>query len=268
MTNKTAMTKLEIKQRIFDELAEHGAHVTDASPSDGYFIYEFGDNSVYHFRIKGCARWKFGLWIVDTESGKYRISLFGHWDDWIDKFKPTATAIATDLVWSPDEDGAIETLNRFVWVFYYDYLGNIQKSPRIARYFYGYHLPQVNLLVAHIKDTFFYRVQLPVMQWYERKCMTYILKVIAPIYRFKLGWSDVDIAVKENKSYMFPTHDFRIVCLKDVDSNEETYRPIYDKYVKGMGMRLLNLFDRNNYVSVFMCYNHDDHRGFYFTNNK
>ena len=87
--------RTQIKNCVFDILKNEGFTVTNVEELNGYFIFEIGEKSVYHFNIKEIKNWKFGLWIVDTKDDDghdvYSISLFGDKEYWIDKFKPSAS---------------------------------------------------------------------------------------------------------------------------------------------------------------------------------
>lgn len=96
--------RTQIKKCVFNILKDAGFTVTNVEELDGYYIFDFGEKSVYHFSIKEIKNWKFGLWIVDTKDDDeidiYRIALFGDKVDWIDKFKPSAVSI-TDTIEIP-----------------------------------------------------------------------------------------------------------------------------------------------------------------------
>lgn len=96
--------RTQIKKCIFKILKDVGFTITNVEELDGYYIFDFGEKSVYHFNIKEIKNWKFGLWIVDTKDDDeidiYRIALFGDKVDWIDKFKPSAVSI-TDTIEIP-----------------------------------------------------------------------------------------------------------------------------------------------------------------------
>lgn len=123
----------QIKKCIFSILNDAGFTVKNVQGLDGYFIFNFGEKSVYHFNIKEIKNWKFGLWIVDTTDDDghdiYSISLFGDKVDWIDKFKPSATPV-TDTIKIPisffndnessDEDVSYEIKCELSWDFMKD----------------------------------------------------------------------------------------------------------------------------------------------------
>lgn len=93
--------RTQIKNCVFNILKDAGFTITNVEELDGYYIFDFGEKSVYHFDIKEIKNWKFGLWIVDTKDDSgfdiYRIALFGDKVDWIDKFKPSAVPVTNTI---------------------------------------------------------------------------------------------------------------------------------------------------------------------------
>jgi hypothetical protein len=102
--NNMLKHRTQIKKCVFNILKDAGFTISNVKELDGYFIFNFGEKSVYHFDIKEIKNWKFGLWIVDTKDDNgfdiYRITLFGDKEDWIDKFKPSAVPV-TDTIEIP-----------------------------------------------------------------------------------------------------------------------------------------------------------------------
>lgn len=133
-TNLENMLKhrIQIKNCVFDILKNEGFTVKNVEELNGYFIFEIGEKSVYHFNIKEIKNWKFGLWIVDTKDDGhdvYSISLFGDKEYWIDKFKPSATPVTNTIEIpisffndneSSDEDVSYEIKCELSWDFMKD----------------------------------------------------------------------------------------------------------------------------------------------------
>lgn len=53
-TNLENMLKhrIQIKNCIFDILKDNGFTITNVEELNGYFIFEIGEKSVYHFKLK------------------------------------------------------------------------------------------------------------------------------------------------------------------------------------------------------------------------
>lgn len=108
----------EIAEQVFDYMISVGFKPYDIEWGNGYFIFDMGDDSVIHFRVKGVSKhWKFGMW-VDSETlsmdeeqmekertldgmryGDRRkvVRFFAQWDTCIDKFKPTRSDLLVDI---------------------------------------------------------------------------------------------------------------------------------------------------------------------------
>lgn len=59
------MTKnREIADFMLSKMKELGFKPYDISYGNGYFLFDYGEDSVVHFRLKGLWKhWKFGMWI-------------------------------------------------------------------------------------------------------------------------------------------------------------------------------------------------------------
>lgn len=110
------MTKnREIAELIFSKMKEYGYEPYDISYGNGYFIFDMGDDSVVHFRVKKVWKhWKFGMWIDsklldasgDDKKQYNLVSVFAQYDTQIDKFKPTRSELLVEFKaedWSEEE---------------------------------------------------------------------------------------------------------------------------------------------------------------------
>lgn len=172
------VSKTKIKEECFNLLKEHGFTVTDVSVGNGYFLFEFGKNSVVHFKIKEIPYWLFGLWILkDKEKKVYTIQFFGEKIDWIDKFKPSRTTISSSA-----DDGSDEIYYRVPFVFTkknmtnypsmdmavfheIDKLQRLKKNRRIAEY--GMSGTNLSFLKWLWDEISFYDIEKPVTDLYE-----------------------------------------------------------------------------------------------------
>ena len=105
------MTKnREIAENIFSNMRKLGYKPYDINYGDGYFIFDMGEDSVVHFRIKNVWKsWRFGMWInsenldkteeITDENRKDNlvVRLFCQNEDWLDKFKPTRSALCVEF---------------------------------------------------------------------------------------------------------------------------------------------------------------------------
>lgn len=87
----------KIAIQILNMFAENGFPTYNVEYMDGYFIFDIGEDSVIHFRVKGVwSGWKFGMWI-NSEDKEKTVELFVQHDDNIDKFKPTRSSIVEEF---------------------------------------------------------------------------------------------------------------------------------------------------------------------------
>lgn len=118
----------EIAEIIFDAIRKMGYKPYNIDYGDGYFIFDMGQDSVVHFRLKGVWKhWKFGMWVSSEYlDEKYReeekgrtyderyevVQLFAQYDTQIDKFKPSRSALCVKYYaseWNKHIDGTYKS---------------------------------------------------------------------------------------------------------------------------------------------------------------
>ena len=73
---------------------ECGISIYNINSGNGYFLFEFGEDTVWHFRVKECPKaFKFGIWLFQDKND-LKVNLFGELEWLIDKFKPSQTAFS------------------------------------------------------------------------------------------------------------------------------------------------------------------------------
>ncbi len=103
------MTNKEIAELMFSKMKKFGFTPYDIDYGNGYFLFEMGENSVVHFKIKEVWKnWKFGMWIDSNELNDYNeeenedtsyekepnvVQLFCQHEHLLDKFKPSRSAL-------------------------------------------------------------------------------------------------------------------------------------------------------------------------------
>jgi len=93
---------------IVKVLEDNGYHIENLNECDGYFIFDFGGNSVNTFHLKEIPKWKFGLWwtILDEEDGRYiSAELFTQFEKDIDKFKPSRSTFLETMRFKLNKSG-------------------------------------------------------------------------------------------------------------------------------------------------------------------
>ena len=146
-TSRDQMTKDIVKQ-FKQELKNNDFTILDEWWPDGY-LYD-GDVSMFHFKLKECPDWCFGLWVSGKyhDENAYLIEVFGQPTHYIDKFKPQASHFL-------EKDGFNQS-NEIYWTDILRMLEYIKKNPYLAWYrdVYGvdYNLEYISPEIA--KETF------------------------------------------------------------------------------------------------------------------
>ena len=121
----------KIKNAFFNVLKEHDFTVENIEESNGYYLFEFGEKTVFHFNIKEIKKWKFGLWIRDgKKKDSFRLEFFGDKIDWIDKFKPTASTLSHDNEYTV-KDFNKSSLEEELTFFYYGFCKHLRQLKRM-----------------------------------------------------------------------------------------------------------------------------------------
>lgn len=87
---KNKLMKKNNTERMQEILAKIKEHFTlkTVKYGDGYFFMYLGQHSVCHFTLEETPEWTYAIWL-----SKEGFDLFGEYDDFIDKFKPSRTYI-------------------------------------------------------------------------------------------------------------------------------------------------------------------------------
>jgi hypothetical protein len=134
------MTNKEIAEFMLNKINSFGFKPYKVDYGNGYFVFEMGDNSVVHFRLKGVWKhWKFGMWIntkcldenyrketqekyprgdgKEWEADDFKVvQVFCQYDHIIDKFKPAASTLCTDINYQCFEQ-ALNEKDKWNWNF-------------------------------------------------------------------------------------------------------------------------------------------------------
>ena len=207
---------------------ESGKKVINKEFGNGYFICNFGENTVCQFKMEGAKDWLFSIWVIPEEDGTVNVSLFGEHYWYIDKFKPTATKISQS--YTLKQDDTIDELK-------YNLYDTITAIARIANYpvityITNYWDTTENPFKMYITDWCFYKIKLPIINFVKNgfnNFLTNIYKVYA-----ELRWSKyINIDIYDSRKDGFscwPRFDFIIRFKENVD--EEIMYDIYHKIHK------------------------------------
>lgn len=104
---------LELTNQLFEHLKSQNYTITTEKYGDGYFIFDYGPNTVVHFRLKETPGWLYGIWWRlsvnkdDTNTARISGDFFAQYEDEIDKFKPSASYYECSMSSLVAADGSI-----------------------------------------------------------------------------------------------------------------------------------------------------------------
>lgn len=228
-----------------------GKKVINKEFDDGYFLFNFGENTVCQFKIKGVKSWLFGIWAIPNDDGTIKVSLFGEHYWYLDKFKPTATKISQTYTLKTDA-----TIDELEYNLYHtiDSIAQIANYP-IITYITNYWNTTENPFKMYISDWVFYKIKLPVINFMKNEFNKFLINIYK-IY-CKLRWNkyiDIDIYDSHKNGFnRYPRFDFNIRFKENVD--EDIIYDIYHKIYK------LKFYDNN--VSIDF-YEYNNKRPFYY----
>lgn len=122
----------KIANSIFNELRKEGLTPVNVQFSNGYFIFEKGEDAVVHFKIKGVNKWKFGMWI-DINNTDKAVQVFAQHIDYIDKFKPSCSTFC-EVVSRKTLLGITKKKSNSYWAYccIIKMIKHIKNNPRLA----------------------------------------------------------------------------------------------------------------------------------------
>lgn len=262
--NLGKLSKSKIKEACFECLKENGFTVTDVEVGNGYFLFDFGQNSVVHFKIKEIPYWKFGLWIIkDTEKNVYTVQFFGDKIDWIDKFKPSCSTITSaedrddadtlPLVITKKNQSSYSSLDMAVFSELH-VLKRLKKNRRIAEY--GLSDTSSGFLKWLWSEIWYYDIQKPFENFWEAKIVGILYEVIIKFIAFKFRKYVKARPVVDGGDNVSPRYETGVEHLNSDDENTKTV------WWNIQEMKLVKFL--NKYSNFLQFMNKDDHRGFYY----
>lgn len=230
-----------IKSILFNIFKENGFTPENIEEHDGYYLFEFGEKTVFHFTIKEIKKWKFGLWIRDgKKKDSFRIEFFGDKIDWIDKFKPTASTL------SYENEYTLERFNKSsiedeLTFFYYGFCRHLRQL-KASR-----HIKEYSLNNFTGEDSFLKWMwhEFTVFKWYPFKKV--IARKITNAYHKLIKWYlEVryrkyieEVEIVKTPFFMHDT-DFEITYKEGIDS--EVLNKITKKIDNALTTNVLNPF--------------------------
>lgn len=250
------MKNKEIIEKILSKVeSAESLELIDRIFGDGYFIFEFGEDTVCHFRVKELKNWLFGIWCDETETpDEYKISLFGEHENYIDKFKPTRTAISYSFILDLSKiDDYISEIYQFS-----EQLINIKTHPYIQKF--TIYAPKDNFIRYHLSEFLYYDIQKPIREFFDIKVTRWYLEFLKRWYtlRFKRSSNNFNVSIEYLGVGWIPR--FHLINYYDGIVKDEDFKKIYWKIKKSW--KKVPRFVRQN----CHCYHYEktgDKRGFY-----
>ena len=261
------ITKKLIREGVFAYLGERGLHVTNVNLGNGYFLFDFGKDSVVHFQIKGIRKWKFALWIrTDNESGQYKVEFFGEKVCYIDKFKPGHTSLycpdEVQIPMSIPKKDVENKLKHLAFNLFLNLIGQLQqlkKSRHIVEYtLYGGNTHFITWLLNYI---WFYDIRTPIAEFLDNYIVCFLDKIgwyyLSFIFRKTVTRRDF-MDGNGNGWVAFPRYSAGLELTKHATTKQIVTMTNYiDK------SKFLKLLLHNMHVMVYN--DKKDKRGYYYT---
>lgn len=253
-------TRNKAMNEVLKEIERRGICLSEYELRD-----DFGKDTVCEFKVKGVRRWMFGIWVYrNKEEKKYTISIFGEHEDYIDKFKPTATEISYRC-----DVPKLKDIHEDVMFFEFEMdLRRIKSHPMLEMYFhYSNRIDSVLLFL--LSQFWFYRVREPFVHFCKTYLIDIYLHIVAFFYklRFKKKGVNFDISIKNyNKGsdlwHRYPIYDFQVVY---GNNDEEVVRDIHHKLNKAWDRYWLIPRFIGRELFFINAKNTKDTRGFYYS---
>lgn len=216
------MGTTDIRDYILNKFQEDSIEITDVWTGDNYFLFDLGKDSVTKFRIKGCRRWLFGLWVIEqsTKDGPttYQVELFGQHTDYIDKFKPSCSPISE----SSTDVKSLSDLDDMIYLFGIS-LNTVKSSPLLARYRYYFkgYAGGLNPYLWLLDEAWYYRVKAPLRNLLETKFNKVYGKII--VFWWNLRYHKILEATYRETQYFSPKHEIDIRYTPEA-TNDDMYK--------------------------------------------
>lgn len=181
MKKKPKLKKLSNKKLIESYLQaiekNLDLHPKDVSFGDGYFVFDFGNNSVCWFHIKEIPGFLFGIWTCDNINKEYyseanensELVLFSQIEYAMDKFKPSRCALKcfagryTDVDQEAQDDPNFDhkNIDSLDWKEYWDLFETDSLLTFMKRH------KSVAEQVSYHSEYGFYCYESPIRAWYH-----------------------------------------------------------------------------------------------------
>lgn len=254
---------LKLTNQLFEHLKSQNYTITTEQYGDGYFIFDYGPNTVVHFRLKETPGWLYGVWWSFKVNKEGIISIvgefFAQYEEEIDKFKPSASYYAYDMevLMAADgsvclEEGEVVSIINFIRDHpYRAWNGHISFNDKIPgiRAWLNYQKRQRHLRKGKRLEKNLY------------KDLCKFAKITSKLLKYTNN-----ITVEDYGEGIYPRYFFQLIATPDEGFKEKGYYELwekndtigqlyshlkthYNKYYK-QGFYLLDLPDSDVYVEI------------------
>ena len=255
------MTKLEIRDAVLNDLEEHeGLHAYDIVEKEGYYVFQFDEHEIFHFKFKEIPDWKFAMWITwaNDKHDEYNIAFFGNKIYWIDKFKPSCSPISCKTKIKVDEEFNPTCL----WYSVVDILTGLKKHRLLCEYAMGSHY-WTGFIPWLWSQTYVYKIHDPFFKWYEKRILPLKVKVATWLYNvyYHKYLKVRDVYDNRGKFYKQP-FDINLEYKENIDNDDRFYT--YCSIQEGIIRKWLNMTDKSVGDVVIRHCDFGQKRSFYY----
>ena len=228
--------KQKILIDILDFLSkQYNLTVKNLKKTNGYYLWDFGEDSVVHLEFNQIKNWKFGLWIVYDESvpDKVNISFFGNKNHWIDKFKPSRSPISSELKLKIED---LEDIDNYTWDLFYPIekeLHGLVKRRLLWEFFINSDGDET--FIQWLFDEIWWNTVDPKLQKFYHNCVLLpIAKLTAKLWKLRFHKHIYNCYVEDtNKKYYFEPCRLYVTYADDVNASKfvsdkiQLYSPLF-----------------------------------------
>lgn len=258
--------KQKILVQIIDYLNDNfGLTQKSLVKTNGYYLWDFGKDSVIHIEFKEIKSWKFGIWILEDESNQDEIhlSFFGNKRNWIDKFKPSYSKISSEVkITSKD----IDDPDDYLWDLFYSIRQDLNGLKR-HRFLWEYFLDsegEDHFIKWLIDEIWYGTIRTNWLKFYETKVLIPLTKLFVKILKMRFSKYVIDIKLEDTHEKYFHQPCNIYISYSD-DINASKY--IHDKIEKSLFFKFLNLTHESIGQVIVFHINHNKPRLTYYIND-
>lgn len=255
------MERYDVAQKVFDYMESNGFKAYNIKRGDGYFVFDMGEDSVIHFKVKGIHGWLFAMWInineeeLHNENGEDypALQFFCQPELTIDKFKPSRSYFCEKYSYDDVVDDYDSTFYAIVHM-----LKHIKYHPFIAfcnEWEDDRYLIRRFIVGAYLK-ALYYESRYRSRKWFEQIPVYYWTKFKAMCCKLYEVVDHIEI-VDENKN--------GFVCSPRYDCTIH-FKSLYDEEKQELHeLKVINTwFKKNRWNAMYISCARDDKKRYWY----